>query len=217
MLILPEEIILLALDDKSGELSELPERSLDFALAGALLTELALRGSVAFDDFFVTKIVRESTADKLLDSALALLPDTPHLTVQNSIARIAKKGGSWEDKIFSRLISYGTLSKRKLGLFAFSKGNSYDILDASAVARVKNKIRKIVMDENSEPNLRELVLIAIMNACELNGAVFSAGEIEKYLPRIEALAKKTVVGSSISRSISEIQNAILEVIAFSGL
>ena len=43
-LTLAEQLLLLALDDETGKLLSLPDRSLDYALAGAILADLTRSG-----------------------------------------------------------------------------------------------------------------------------------------------------------------------------
>ena len=43
-LALAEQLLLLALDDETGKLLPLPDRSLDYALAGAIIADLARVG-----------------------------------------------------------------------------------------------------------------------------------------------------------------------------
>lgn len=217
MLTLPEEIILLAIDENSGEIMQLPERSLDFALAGSILTELALLGRITYDDFFITSISRESTNNKILDEALSYLPDSKNLTVQSSIARIAKKGDKWEDKILSSLVLRSVVAKKKRGLFEFSSGAAYDLLKPEILKDIENRIRSAVESSSEKLPDRDIVLISIMSACNLWNVIFSEDELAKYQSKIDSIVDSHIIARSVAHSISEIQNAILEVIAFSGL
>ena len=49
MLRFSEEVLLLALDEKTGRLHPLPERAIEFALAGAVLAELAAAKRITTD------------------------------------------------------------------------------------------------------------------------------------------------------------------------
>ena len=49
MLTFPEEIVLLALDDKTGKFVDLPPLAMDQALAGAALLELAFQNRIDTD------------------------------------------------------------------------------------------------------------------------------------------------------------------------
>ncbi|HSH09562.1 MAG TPA: GPP34 family phosphoprotein, partial [Oceanipulchritudo sp.] len=46
-LTLAEQLLLLALDDATGRLRPLPDRALDYALAGAILADLARVGRIS--------------------------------------------------------------------------------------------------------------------------------------------------------------------------
>ncbi len=217
MLTFAEEITLLALDDKTGTLMHLPERSLDFALAGALMLELAFKGRIDTDEAFVEVLNRKPTGDVMLDQAMSLIPNTPNLTIQSALARIAKKGDHWERKTLDSLVSKGVLTKKEDKFLWVMRERTYPILDNEKVREVHERIRSDVMDSDLTPPPRDVALIALMNACELSSAVFTPDELEKYRERIEKISKMDFIAQAVAHSISEIQNAILEVIAFSGI
>lgn len=217
MLTFAEEITLLALDDKTGTLLHLPERSLDFALSGALMLELAFKSRLDTDDAFVEIISREPTGNAMLDQAMRLIPDTPNLTIQSALARIAKKGDHWESKTLESLVQKGVLMRKEDKFLWVMRERTYPVIDDKKVKEVHDRIRAVVMDLSAIPSPRDVVIIALMNACELTSAVFSADEAEKYRDRIDNISKMDAIARAVAHSISEIQNAILEVIAYSGI
>jgi len=87
-----EEILLLALDENTGRLHALPERALEFALAGAVLMELAFMGRLDTDATQLIVSDTSPTGDAVLDEALKALPKSePSLTIQKALARVALK------------------------------------------------------------------------------------------------------------------------------
>lgn len=217
MLTFAEEITLLALDDKTGELMRLPERSLDFALAGSLMLELAFMGRIDTDETFVAVLSRELTGDRLLDEAMMLIPDGPGVAIENALARIAKKGDRWERKTLDGLVEKGVLMKREDRFLWVMRERTYPVADEKPLREVRERIRAVVMNPDAIPSPRDVVIIALMNACELNFTVFDADEAERYRDRIDTISKMDFIAQAVADSISEIQNAILETVAFSGL
>ncbi len=114
MLRFAEEILLLALDEKSGRLHPLPERALEFALAGAVLAELAFIDRIDTDAKQL--IIKDASpmGDPILDEALKYLPkDEPKLTIQKALARIALKADKLQDLLFAELVRKGILNQQE--------------------------------------------------------------------------------------------------------
>ena len=70
MVTFPEEIVLLALDDKTGKFVDLPPLAMDQALAGAALLELAFQNRIDTDLTHLTLINPKPTGQAMLDPLL---------------------------------------------------------------------------------------------------------------------------------------------------
>ena len=77
MLRFADELILLLIDDKRGALIPIPEWSLSCALAGALLTDLALEGRIDTDPDSLSLLDATPLDDDLLDPVLAEIGSWP--------------------------------------------------------------------------------------------------------------------------------------------
>ena len=71
MLRFADELLLLLIDDKRGDLIPIPEWSLACALAGALLMDLALEGRIDTDPDYLSLLDAAPLGDDLLDPVLA--------------------------------------------------------------------------------------------------------------------------------------------------
>ena len=58
---------------------------------------------------------RDPTGDKILDEAMELIPNSPHLTIENALARIARKGDSWVEKHFESLVERAFWKGKRTG------------------------------------------------------------------------------------------------------
>lgn len=211
-----EEILLLALDDKTGKLLPLPERALDLAISGGLLMELAFANRVDTDqkDFMV--ISRESTGDALLDQVLALL-DEDKVTIAKALSKVAAKADLWRRQLFADLIKKGVLTQEEHRFLWVLKERRYPVIDNREEEEVKSRIRSVVMDPEAIPDPRDIALICLMKACDLSSAVFTEAELEKVESRIDQLSRMDFIGQALARAINQIQEAILEVIAYTGM
>lgn len=218
MLRFAEEILLLALDDKTGRLHALPERALEFALAGALLAELAFIDRLDTDTTQVFIKDAKPMGDPVLDLALASLPkDEPKLTIQKALARIALKAGPIKEILFAELIRKGILQQREQSYLWVLRERRYPMVDDREEREVRARIREVVLTPGEIPAPQDVILIGLMDACDLDHFVFTPEELERSAERIKQICRMDFIVQALARAIGEIQQAILEVIAYSGM
>ncbi|HTB62291.1 MAG TPA: GPP34 family phosphoprotein [Opitutales bacterium] len=218
MLRFAEEILLLALDEKTGRLHALPERALEFALAGAVLAELAFMERLDTDTTQVFVKDFENMGDPVLDLALACLPkNEPKLTIQKALARIALKAGQLKELIFAELVRKGILKQTQQSYLWVLHERRYPVVDNREEREVRARIRDIILTPGAIPDPRDVVLIGLMDACDLDHFVFTPQELDRSAERIKLICKMDFIVQALARAIGEIQQAILEVIAYSGM
>jgi hypothetical protein len=213
-----EEILLLALDDKTGRLHALPERALEFALAGALLAELAFIDRLDTDATQVFIKDASPMGDSVLDLALASLPkEEPKLTIQKALARIALKAGPIKEILFAELVRKGILQQTEQSYLWVLRERRYPTVDNREEREVRARIREIVLTPGEIPAPQDVILIGLMDACDLDHFVFTPTELENSAERIKQICRMDFIVQALARAIGEIQQAILEVIAYSGM
>lgn len=218
MLRFTEEILLLALDDQTGRLQPLPERALEFALAGAVLMELAFLKRLDTDATHLIITDSSPTGDAVLDEALRALPkEETNLTIQKALARVALKAATLRDLVFKSLVRKGILTQHEQKFLWMLRERRYPIVDNREEREVRARIRDVVLDPDTIPDPRDVVLIGLMDACDLSNVVFSEDELQQAGERIKKIARMDFIVQAIAKDISEIQQAILEVIAYSGM
>jgi len=211
-----EEIALLALDDKTGKLRPLPERSFDLAIAGALLMELAFAKRVDTDQEFLKVLDRSPTGDALLDEVMALIPQQQTVSIRQAISAVAMEANGLQKRIFNGLIAEGILQKEEHRLFFVLRERRYPLRDDREEKEVIARIREVII-EGVMPDPKDVVIVCLMDACDLGRAVFSDEELEAHRERIADVAKMDFIGQALARAVSEIQRAILESIAYLGM
>ena len=110
MLRFADELLLLLIDDKRGDLIPIPERSLGCALAGALLMDLAQEGRIDTDPDHLSLLDATPLDDDLLDPALAEIAQAE--TVQHArfwVAHFAEQLDDIRDRTLARLTAQGIL------------------------------------------------------------------------------------------------------------
>jgi hypothetical protein len=213
-----EEILLLALDENTGRLHALPERALEFALAGAVLMELAFLGRLDTDATQLIVADTSPTGDAVLDEALKALPKgEPNLTIQKGLARVALKAEPLQKMLFESLVRKGILAKKDQKFLWMLSERRYPVMDNREEREVRGRIRDVVLTPDAIPDPRDVVLIGLMDACDLSHVVFSGEELETAGERIKQISRMDFIVQAIAKDIGEIQQAILEVIAYSGM
>jgi len=212
-----EEILLLALDDETGKLHAVPEGSLRLAIAGGLIMELAFAGIVDTDDKHLDVLSRQTTGDALLDDVLAQIPEEKPLSIQRALNAVAEDGDAWRRRLIEELKDRGILKQEEHRLFFVLTERRYPIVDDQEEREVLSRIREVVLDHDAIPDPRDVVIVSLVNACDLGGVVFSEDELQQHRERIAQLARMDFVGQALSQAVARIQQALLEVMAYSGM
>ncbi len=209
-----EEIVLLSLDEGGARLP-LPEKSLEFGVAGALLLELAFLGRVDTDASRLEKLDSSPTGDRILDRVLSMLP-AGFVPIRDALASIARKGDSFVNARLNSLVEKGVLERREERFLWVVSERRYPVSDASRLVETRGRLRSIILSPGEIPSPSDAVLVALVSACGLMGTVLSDEEAKSSRSRIEAISKMDFIAQEISRSLAEIQRAIIEAIAYSG-
>jgi len=203
-----EEIYLLALDERDGLVKILAGSGFDYALAGALLMDLALRDRIDTDLATLKVTSPTPTGDSLLDETLALLQSeaTPQ-PVAYWLKRIAEQAERLQDRILARLVDKGilkTVDERILWVFEVRR---YPVADDQEVEEVRGRLRDLLLGTDI-PDPRDVVLISLGKACRLLDELFTRDEAIRVQPRIDALSRLDLIGRETADAIEEIERAV---------
>ena len=109
MLRFAEEIILLLLNDEDGRFARVSNFSFDYAMAGAVLMDLALECRIDTDLEKLVLIDATPTGDSLLDPALAEIAENDGHDARYWVERIALRGEELREESLKRLVEHGIL------------------------------------------------------------------------------------------------------------
>lgn len=221
MLSLAEEILLIALDDDTGELLPMPVRALDIALAGALLMELVFKDYVTITVEGVHIVNPSTSGDLMLDHALAHIPepdDNQLLPTELVLKEIAGPKNSLKNMLCEVLVEKNILRKEdEKHFFNLLTKSSYPMVDATHEYAARDHIRKVVLEDTRTPNSRDIVIVTLVSTCKLGKDVFTEEELEMARPRIEAIKNMDILGKVLADAISEVQQSIAQIISLSGM
>lgn len=210
-----EEIILLALDDKKGKFVDLPPLALDQALAGAVLLELAFQNRIDTDLTHLTLVSDKPTGDQMLDPILKeIAAAKDKKDAKYWVGLISADGEKIRSAGLARLVEKGVLKKEERKFLWVIPGRRYPMIQNQEEEEVRKRIRKVVVD-GEVPSPRDVVIVSLSSACQLLRTVFTDGELLKYSPRIAEVAKMDLIGRAVSKSVAEVQEAVMRAVLYS--
>ena len=216
MLTFAEEILLLALDDEKGTLLPLPAEVLNYALAGAVLMELAFQNRVDSDPTHLIVLDTRKTGEPFLDDVLEEIASKESITIRDALYLVVARAKEILERTLQSLVDKGILERQEHRLFWVLKTRRYPLIDDKKETEVRTRIRSVVLDEEF-PGPRDVVLINLMDACELSGTIFSFEELSKAQPRIQTVAKLDLLGQAIAATIEDIRGAIIDVLRYANI
>lgn len=201
---MPEEILLLMLDDESGRLMERAAPSGDYAVAGAILAELALSGRIDTDPKRLYIANPAPTGDKMLDDVLATIVASPEQGDSRYwIETLAADADRFREVLFERLVKKGIL-KRIEGRFLWVfPERRYPVVDDKEEREVKARIFGVLFNDDI-PDPRDSMLIGLCRAAGLFSLILSPQELDRVQPRIDAVADLEELNRSLADAIREI-------------
>ncbi|HEY8611605.1 MAG TPA: GPP34 family phosphoprotein [Roseomonas sp.] len=187
-LTIPEEVLLLTLDDETGRPLGVPAQAVSLALAGAALMELALSGRLDSDPdrLFVTDAT--PSGDVLLDEVLARIGAEP--SARDSrwwMARIAREAPGMRRALLDRLVARGLLHARESRRFWLLPDRRYSKADGAASSATRARLRSVLL-EGGIPEPRDSLMTGLCRATGLVALLLSEPEAEAAAARIAAVA-----------------------------
>jgi len=205
---MPEELLLLMLDDRTGRLHHHAAPAGDYAIAGALLAELALARRIDTDPQRLWVTDSSPVGDDLLDGVLAKI-DAEHecQCSQYWIQELSRSSGSYRDVLFGALVRKGVLRQvdgRFLWVFAERR---YPSISGNEEREVKARLLAVLFNDDI-PEPRDALLIGLCRATQLFSLFLSEHQVERIQTRIDRVADLEELNRSLSEAIREIYSQI---------
>ena len=206
MLRFAEEIMLLLLDDDGGEFVRVPEWSLQCALAGAVLMDLALENRIDTDlgtahpGRFHPRRGRPARPDPRPHRAGNRAARHPLLDPTHGPARQPYSRASARASRRPR----GILQRRDERLLWVFQSRRYPVVDGKADREVKLRIMAVLLSDEI-PDPRDIVIVCLAEACGLFRELLSRRELEHATARIEQVRKLDLIGQAVSQAVWDIE------------
>ena len=207
MLRFAEEIILLLLNDGDGRFARVPKWSLDYALAGGVLMDLALENRIDTDLEGLILIDDTPTGDALLDSTLAEIAAGKERTTNFWLEHTADNADSIREQALKRLIDQGILEVEDDRFLWVFRSRRYPSTDGTAEREVKLRIMGVLFSDEI-PSPRDVVIICLSDACGIFKGLLSSRELVNVGERIDQVRRLDLIGQALSRGIHDIEMSI---------
>ena len=197
-LTLVEELALLALDDKTGRQLDLPLNALGYGLAGAVILDLSLAGSIDTDLHQLTVVNPAPTGDSLLDFWLRRFQTEPQpRSVMFWLQELALDQEAIQQAAVERLVQRGILRREERRLLWVFHVRRYPTIDGKETTEVRTRLTQLILG-NDLPTPRDAILLSLIHGCRLSGHLFAGLDLEPHLARLETLASTELVGREVS-------------------
>ena len=207
MLRFAEEVLLLLLNDRGGSFVPLADRSVHYALAGAVLMDLALENRIDADLRELYVINAEPTGDALLDATLAdIVAEQRRCTPRHWVERASQRANSIRATALGRLVERGIL-KRQRGTFLWAfRSRRYPVIDGQARQEAKLRILDVLLGDGV-PGPRDVVLICLADACGIFGELLCADELAQAFPRFQQVRQLDLIGQAVTAAVADLDSA----------
>ena len=204
MLRFAEEIILLMLHDDDGKFAHVPSWSMDRAMAGAVLMDLALENRIDTDTDNLVLIDATPVGDGLLDPTLAEIEAGDQRDARYWVEHTAKKGEQIREEALSRLVGAGILEQHEDRFLWVFRSRRYPVVDGKAEREVKLRIMEVLFSDQI-PEPRDVVIIALADACGIFRELLPKRELQQAADRIEQVRKLDLIGQAMADTIHDME------------
>ena len=205
-LTLPEELILMLLNEESGYFRQVPGWDLNCAIVGAALAELSLISRIDTDMDSLILLDRTEPGDPALDPILkAIAGESAQRNAQYWIERLAPRAEAIIDLSLDRLVDLKILEHHEgdfwtLAPTAWQMGLLDSSGEGSAVEFVKTRVSKVIFN-NEIPDPRDVIIIALINTCDVFRFMFQLDDESEE--RIELVCRLDLIGRAIAEAVTQ--------------
>lgn len=205
---LVDKLLLLALDDDKGTFVSGPF-ALTYGLAGAILLELSLKECI---NIVNKKVVLKSTkhiGDPLLDTYVELIVNSKkERSLQYWVQTFGNKERAIKKEILDKLILKGILTKREEKFLWVFNNDKFPTVNSKPENALRKRLYEI-LEYNKKPAVDELMLISLINTCDLDRTVYGKDRAKRCKDTIKTIIADAKNSKAISATIKEVHEIIM--------
>ncbi len=201
---LPDELILILLNEQNGYFYQVPGWNLNCAVIGAVLAELSLLSRIDTDMESLLLLDATETGDPVLDPILKQIAAGPAgRNAQYWIERLVLRAEAIIDATLNRLIDRQFVKRHDGDFYTpvhgkIQPGGRGDPQEGTAGQSIKARIGQIILTD-SIPEPRDAIVISLVNTCDVFRFIFEFDEEAEE--RIETICKMDLIGRSVAEAV----------------
>ncbi len=213
MLSMLEEVVLLAVDENTGELRSSRQFGTAYALVGALFFDMALARKIDTDTNKIHVIDTTPAGYAVLDRIVAEMAVRPNLrTVRDWIEEIFLRRHDLEGEALHSLVARGILRhevSRRLWVIDVER---FPMVNSRPQEHVRVRLARAILTDEI-PDTRDIMLVSLARQCGLLGYVLSDAELERRSERIQKLCGVETISRRVSEAIVSLDSSLRQAIA----
>ncbi len=207
MLRFVEEMILLLLHDEDGRFARVSTWAFDYAIAGAVLMDLALENRIDTDLKNLILIDSTPVGDGLLDPTLADIAAGDSQDARHWVEHTAQRSTAIREEALDRLVDKGILERQDDRFLWVFRSRRYPAVDGEPEREVKLRIMEVLFSDEI-PDPRDVVIICLADACGIFSEILSRREMYRASERIEQVRKLDLIGQAMTQAIQDIEVSV---------
>lgn len=207
-LTLADEIVVLMLEDDSGQVHPACSAVATTAVAGGILMELALLGRIDTDLTTLFIVDKTPVGDALLDATLTEIAAEP--AAQSSawwIDTLSMRHGDLLEQVLARLVTAGILKEEERRfLWVFSR-RAYPQVSGREEREAKGRIMSVLFNDEV-PDPRDTLLLGLAKTAGILSTILSDEEVEKSAERVNDVVALEEIGRSVGLVSRQVREAV---------
>ena len=204
---LPEELVLMLINEQTGYFHQVLGWNLNCAMVGAVLAELSLRSRIDTDLDSLILVDKTPTRDPTLDSILKeIAGGSDQRNAQYWIEHLAGRAESIIDLTLDRLVELKILEHHDGNFWTLATAKWYEELrgasqEGTVGQFIKTRVMKALFTDEI-PDPRDIIVICLLNACDVFRIMLELDEETEE--RIAFICQMDLIGRSVATAVAQI-------------
>jgi hypothetical protein len=203
-------VLLLALRDEEGTIAS--GTMYQYAIAGAVLSELILQGRIAVDDSGRKKLARvidpRPTDAPLLDECLDKIAAAKPKPLDHWVGKFANIK-NLKHRVAERLCDRGILHEEEGTILLVFTRRIYPETDPRPEQEIVERLRRTIFTDTRDIDPRTVVLVSLANSAGILKVVFDKKELKARKDRLEQVINGELMGRAAKDAIQAMEAAVM--------
>ena len=207
-LTVPEEFLLLTLEDEDGSFIDIPLEYQRAGFVGAAIMELALEGRIDKDIHKVRVVNATPTGNAALDPVLAKISAPGFDTdPDNLINQLIELGDTVREESLKRLCEKKILVETEGRMLWFLKTRRYPAIGGKEIREVKLRLLEVLLGDGV-PDQRDCCLMSLADTCGILRHIVPPSELKVARERIASFSTTELISQNVNHYIEIFERAM---------